>query len=83
MVQLREEANAPPPVHRVPGVGSSDQDAVEEDREGLPLGAPEGAVCEVTIYLRGAGQRFQDLSSRVVEGGGHRSCVRDSGGYAS
>ena len=44
MVQLREVADAPSPLHGVPNVGPSDQEAVEEDWQGLPVAAPEGAV---------------------------------------
>ena len=49
-MQLQEEADASPSLYGVPGVGPPDPEVVEEDREGLPLGAPEGTVGEVTIY---------------------------------
>ena len=35
VVQLREEAVAAPPFHRVQGVGSADSGAMGEGREGL------------------------------------------------
>ena len=42
VVKLPGEADVPSPVHGVPGLGSSNQEAVEEDREGLQVAAPEG-----------------------------------------
>ena len=42
VVQLRKEAVALPPVYGVPGVVTVDPRLVEEDRKGVPLGAPEG-----------------------------------------
>ena len=66
VVQLWEEANAPPPsLFGVSGLGAADPQAVEEDWEGLPLGASQGAAGEL-----------------AVEGGGYRGSVRVSGGYA-
>ena len=44
VVQLREVADAPSPLHGEPNVGLSDQEPVEEDWQGLPVAAPEGAV---------------------------------------
>ena len=44
VVQLRKEAVAPPLVYGVPGVVTADPRLVEEDRKGVPLGAPEGAA---------------------------------------
>ena len=58
MMQLREEVDAPPPLYRVQDMGAADPKAMEEDWERLQVGTPKGAVGEVTIYLRGAGQRF-------------------------
>ena len=58
VVQLREEADAPPPLHKVSGLGAVDQEVVEKDREGLPLGTPEGAVGEVDVAGEGHGGSF-------------------------
>ena len=49
VVQLREEANASPPLHRVHGVGAADLGAVGEDRERLQVGAFQGAVDEMGV----------------------------------
>lgn len=48
-MQLWEEADAPPPLYGVSSLGASDQKAVEEDRKGLPLGAPKGAVGKASM----------------------------------
>ena len=40
----RKETVAAPPLHGVQSLGPSDQKAVEEDRQGLSLGTPQGAV---------------------------------------
>ena len=55
VVQLWEETDSPPPLHEVPGLSAADPQAVEEDWERLPLGAPEDAVGEVA--LEGGGYR--------------------------
>ena len=55
VVQLREEADAPPPLYGVSGLGAADPQAVEEGWEGLSLGAPEGAVSEVVVGGGGHG----------------------------
>ena len=49
VVQLREEAVAPPSVHGVPSVGPPDQGALAEGRKGLWVGAPEGASAEMAV----------------------------------
>ena len=44
VVQLREAVDAPSPFQGMPGMGPSDQKAVEEDWKELPVAAPLGAV---------------------------------------
>ena len=58
VVQLRKEAVASPPVHGVSGVVAADPRVMEEDREGLPLGAPEGTVAALAV--EGGGHRGGD-----------------------
>ena len=53
VVQLQEEADTPSPVHGVPGLGPPDQGTMEADREGLLLGAPQGAVGEMAVEVGG------------------------------
>ena len=43
VVQLRQEALAPPSVCRVQGVGTADKKAVGGGKQGLWVGAPKGA----------------------------------------
>ena len=49
VVQLWEEAVAPPFVHGVSSVGSPDQGAMAESGEGLWVGAPEGASAKMAM----------------------------------
>ena len=72
MVQLREAADAPSPFHGMPGVGPSDQEAVKEDWQGLPVATPEGAVGLVAVGGEGYGGCF-----RVS--GGHEGGVQGVG----
>ena len=58
VVQLRKEAVALPPVHGVPGVVAADPRLVEEDRKGVPLGAPEGTG--VATVVEGGSHRGGD-----------------------
>ena len=55
VVQLREEADASPPFHRVQGVGAADPGAVGGDRERLQVGASQGAVDEMGVEGGGDG----------------------------
>ena len=55
VVQLREEADAPPPLYRVQGVGAADSGAVEKDWGGLQLGTSQGAVDEIGVERGGDG----------------------------
>lgn len=48
-----QEVGAPPPIHRVSGLASPDQKTVEENRQGLWVGAPEGAIGQVAVGREG------------------------------
>ena len=67
MVQWRQEAVAPPPLHGVQRLGPSDQEAVEEGREGLRVEASKGAVGQVVV--EGGGHQGCVGVPRGPEGG--------------
>ena len=52
--------------HGVQSLGPPDQEAVEEGREGLPLGAPEGATGQVVVEGGGYGGGLEFLEDTLV-----------------
>ena len=55
VVQLREAADATPPLYRVQSVDAADPGAVEEDWGGLQVGTSQGAVDEMGVEGGGDG----------------------------
>ena len=55
VVQLREEADAPPPLYGVQGVGTADPGAAEKDWGRLQVGTSQGAVDEMGVEGGGDG----------------------------